>query len=38
MGQDQAGALERTHNKDLLNARLIKTASVPADVNWAVTA
>ncbi|MDI4639100.1 MULTISPECIES: nucleoside triphosphate hydrolase [Halomonadaceae] len=37
MGQDQAGALERTHNKDLLNARLIKAASVPADVNWAAT-
>ncbi|WP_192037140.1 nucleoside/nucleotide kinase family protein [Halomonas sp. YLGW01] len=38
MGQDQAGALERTRHKDMLNARLIKTASVSADVHWAATA
>lgn len=35
MGQDPAGALERTRDKDMLNARLIKAASVPADLHWA---
>lgn len=34
MGQDPAGAIERTRHKDLLNARLIKAASVPADLHW----
>ncbi|MGM0784999.1 MAG: nucleoside triphosphate hydrolase [Pseudomonadota bacterium] len=37
MGQDQAGALERTHHKDMLNARLIKAASVAADLHWAAS-
>ncbi|WP_163558661.1 nucleoside triphosphate hydrolase [Halomonas sp. NO4] len=34
MGQDQTGALERTRHKDMLNARLIKAASVAADLHW----
>ncbi len=34
MGQDQAGAIERTRHKDMLNARLIKAASMPADLHW----
>ena len=38
MGQDQAGAIERTRHKDMANARLIKTASVSADVHWIATA
>ncbi|WP_027961346.1 nucleoside triphosphate hydrolase [Halomonas halodenitrificans] len=37
MGQDPAGALERTRHKDMLNAHLIKTASVPADLHWAAS-
>lgn len=37
MGQDQAGALERTRHKDMLNARLIKAASVAADLHWAAS-
>ncbi|WP_458524510.1 nucleoside/nucleotide kinase family protein [Onishia taeanensis] len=37
MGQDQAGAIERTRHKDMLNARLIKAASVPADLHWSAT-
>ncbi|SEM24990.1 nucleoside triphosphate hydrolase [Halomonas caseinilytica] len=34
MGQDQAGAIERARNKDMLNARLIKSRSVAADLHW----
>lgn len=34
MGQDQQGALERTHYKDMLNARLVKETSVAADRVW----
>ncbi|MFG6177089.1 nucleoside triphosphate hydrolase [Halomonas sp. THAF12] len=35
MGQDPAGAIERARHKDMLNARLIKAASVAADLHWA---
>lgn len=34
MGQDRAGALERTHQKDMLNAQLVKTCSLPPDQVW----
>ncbi|SDO18319.1 nucleoside/nucleotide kinase family protein [Vreelandella arcis] len=34
MGQDRAGALERTHQKDMLNAQLVKTSSLPPDQRW----
>lgn len=34
MGQDRTGALERTHQKDMLNAALIKTCSVAPDQRW----
>lgn len=34
MGQDRAGALERTHKKDMLNAQLVKTGSLPPDQHW----
>ena len=34
MGQDHSGALERTHQKDMLNAALVKTSSVPPDQRW----
>ncbi|MGM0855612.1 MAG: nucleoside/nucleotide kinase family protein [Pseudomonadota bacterium] len=34
MGQDRAGALERTHQKDMLNAQLVKTCSLPPDQRW----
>ncbi|MDN3554600.1 nucleoside triphosphate hydrolase [Halomonas maura] len=37
MGQDHDGAIDRARHKDMLNARLIKRASVPADVHWAAT-
>lgn len=37
MGQDPDGALERTHHKDMLNARLIKSKSVPPDRYWTAT-
>ncbi|PXX97244.1 nucleoside triphosphate hydrolase [Halomonas sp. LBP4] len=37
MGQDQAGAIERARHKDMLNARLIKAASVAADLHWAAS-
>lgn len=37
MGQDQAGAIERTRHKDMLNARLIKIRSVAADLHWATS-
>lgn len=38
MGQDPDGARERTHHKDMLNARLIKTRSAPPDRYWTVAA
>ncbi|OAZ98632.1 hypothetical protein [Halomonas sp. G11] len=34
MGQDRTGALERTHQKDMLNAQLVKTASFSPDQYW----
>lgn len=34
MGQDLAGAMERTHQKDMLNAALVKTRSVSPDQRW----
>lgn len=34
MGQDQAGAISRTCDKDMLNAELIKRDSIPADLHW----
>ena len=34
MGQDQAGAIAKTRDKDMLNARLIKTRSITADLHW----
>ncbi|WP_417330859.1 nucleoside triphosphate hydrolase [Halomonas cupida] len=34
MGQDQSGAIDRTRDKDMLNARLIKQRSIPADLSW----
>ncbi|WAM49547.1 nucleoside/nucleotide kinase family protein [Vreelandella venusta] len=34
MGQDHIGALERAHQKDMLNAELVKSGSVPADQRW----
>ncbi|GED22793.1 nucleoside/nucleotide kinase family protein [Halomonas halmophila] len=34
MGQDPDGALERTRDKDMRNARLIKAHSVAADLAW----
>ncbi|PCF95002.1 nucleoside/nucleotide kinase family protein [Vreelandella nigrificans] len=34
MGKDHAGALERTHHKDMLNAQLVKTYSLPPDQRW----
>ncbi|SHE55516.1 Panthothenate kinase [Modicisalibacter ilicicola DSM 19980] len=34
MGQDHQGAIERARHKDMLNARLIKTASRPPDIVW----
>lgn len=34
MGQDQQGALERARDKDMLNARLIKTGSIEPDIRW----
>ncbi|MGP9795899.1 nucleoside/nucleotide kinase family protein [Halomonas sp. 86] len=34
MGQDHAGALERTHCKDMLNAQLVKRCSLPPDQRW----
>ncbi|MDV6319679.1 nucleoside/nucleotide kinase family protein [Chromohalobacter sp. HP20-39] len=37
MGMDPDGALDRARNKDMLNARLIKTASVAADLYWAAS-
>ncbi|CBV42373.1 nucleoside triphosphate hydrolase [Halomonas elongata] len=37
MGQDQAGAVERARHKDMLNAHLIKSRSVAADLHWAAS-
>ncbi|WP_165855933.1 nucleoside/nucleotide kinase family protein [Marinobacter sp. JSM 1782161] len=37
MGQDEAGALDRTHNKDMLNAALIKRESIEPDIRWSNT-
>ncbi|MCI0509133.1 hypothetical protein C8E00_102475 [Chromohalobacter marismortui] len=37
MGWDPAGAFDRARNKDMLNARLIKTDSVAADLRWSVS-
>ncbi|SDL36850.1 hypothetical protein SAMN05661010_01462 [Modicisalibacter muralis] len=34
LGQDRAGALERTHHKDMHNARLVKQHSVAPDIRW----
>jgi pantothenate kinase len=34
MGQDHAGALERAHHKDMLNAQLVKRCSLPPDQRW----
>lgn len=34
MGQDQQGAIERARDKDMLNARLIKSASIAPDIRW----
>ncbi|MEC4767987.1 nucleoside/nucleotide kinase family protein [Halomonas sp. CUBES01] len=34
MGEDRAGALERTYQKDMLNAQLVKTCSLPPDQRW----
>ncbi|QNI03613.1 nucleoside/nucleotide kinase family protein [Halomonas sp. SH5A2] len=34
MGQDHAGAMERTHQKDMLNAHLVKTGSLSPDQYW----
>nr|WP_300311290.1 nucleoside triphosphate hydrolase [Halomonas sp.] len=34
MGQDQAGAIAKTRDKDMLNARLIKACSAAADLVW----
>ncbi|SES32451.1 hypothetical protein SAMN04487958_11469 [Vreelandella subterranea] len=34
MGQDHTGAMERTHQKDMLNAQLVKTASFSPDQYW----
>lgn len=34
MGQSPESARERTHHKDMLNAQLVKTASIAADVIW----
>ncbi len=34
MGQDHIGALERAHQKDMLNAELVKSGSVPPDQRW----
>ncbi|MDR5884852.1 nucleoside/nucleotide kinase family protein [Vreelandella janggokensis] len=34
MGQDHAGAIERTHQKDMLNAQLVKTGSFSPDQYW----
>ena len=34
MGQDRAGALERTHHKDMLNAQLVKRCCLPPDQRW----
>ncbi|MCP1360722.1 nucleoside triphosphate hydrolase [Halomonas sp. BBD45] len=34
MGQEQQGAIDKASHKDMLNARLIKTASVEPDIRW----
>lgn len=34
MGQDHAGAVERTHHKDMLNAQLVKRCCLPPDQRW----
>jgi pantothenate kinase len=34
MGQDHAGALERTHHKDMPNAQLVKRCSLSPDQRW----
>lgn len=34
MGQDHTGAIERTHQKDMLNAQLVKTGSFSPDQYW----
>lgn len=34
LGQDKAGALERTHHKDMHNARLVKKHSLAPDTWW----
>lgn len=34
MGQDHAGAIERTHHKDMLNAQLVKRCCLPPDQCW----
>ncbi|TDX31433.1 hypothetical protein DFO67_10330 [Modicisalibacter xianhensis] len=34
MGQDQQSAVDKARHKDMLNARLIKTASVKPDIRW----
>ena len=34
MGQDHAGAVERTHHKDMLNAQLVKRCRLPPDQYW----
>ncbi|MCO7246318.1 nucleoside/nucleotide kinase family protein [Halomonas sp. Mc5H-6] len=34
MGQDHTGAMERTHQKDMLNAQLVKAASFSPDQYW----
>ncbi|GAA0582907.1 nucleoside/nucleotide kinase family protein [Halomonas salifodinae] len=34
MGQDEAGARLKARDKDMLNARLVKTLSIPPDLVW----
>ncbi|TBW50556.1 nucleoside triphosphate hydrolase [Marinobacter halodurans] len=34
MGQDEAGARAKTYDKDMLNSRLVKQASIEPDIRW----
>ena len=37
LGQDQAGAIDKARNKDMINAALVKRESIAPDIHWVAT-